>query len=139
MILRRVRMNIETVKENIMNEYADKNIHKQVLMQLAHLKYWVIAELENEERAKKLGIPYNSSNRKYDDIYEYKEYEKEIEKNGDKNLLVMVNMNKENYQTKGIKPFARRYVHMSYGTYFLVHRTEFSEILVKEDEVEIVR
>ena len=96
-------MNIETVKENIMNEYADKNIHKQVLMQLAHLKYWVIAELENEERAKKLGIPYNSSNRKYDDIYEYKEYEKEIEKNGDKNLLVMVNMNKENYQTKGIK------------------------------------
>lgn len=132
-------MNIETVTGNIMKEYSGSNIHRQVLMQLAYLKYWVDAEIENEERCKKLGIPYTPSRRKWEDISLYNAYKREIEKNGDKNLLVMVNMDKEKYRTKGIQPFARRYVHMSYGTYFLVHRTEHAEILLREDEAEIVR
>ena len=132
-------MNIDVVTEDVMKEYADKNIHEQVLMQLAYLKYWVIAEEESKERSKRIGVPYTPSRRRSTDIYEYNEYKKEIEKNGDKNLLVMVNMNKENYRTKGITPFARRYVHISYGTYFLVHRTECAEILLREDEVEVVK
>lgn len=133
-------MNIETVREEIIKEYTDKNIHKQVLMQLAYLKYWVLAEEENEKRCENIHIPYTPSRRRGEDIYQYNEYVKEIEKNGDKNLLVMVNMNKENYRTKGITPFARRNVYMSYGTYFLIHRTEDgAEILLREDEVDVVK
>ena len=132
-------MNIETVREDIMKEYADKNIHRQVLLQLAYLKYWVVAEEENEKKCEKIHVPYTPSRRRGEDIYQYNDYVKEIEKNGDKNLLVMVNMNKKNYRTKGITPFARREVHMSYGTYFLVHRTEYAEILLREDEVEVVK
>ena len=132
-------MNIETVREDIMEEYADKNIHKQVLMQLAYLKYLVLAEEENEKRCEKIHISYIPSRRRNENIYQYNEYVKEIEKNGDKNLLVMVNMNKENYRTKGITPFARREVNMSYGTYFLVHRTEHAEILFREDEVDVIK
>ena len=48
-------------------------------------------------------------------------------------------MNMENYRTKGITPFARREAHISYGTYFLVHRTKHAEILSREDEVEVIK
>jgi hypothetical protein len=133
-------MNIEIVQENIINEYSGKNVHEQVLMQLAYLKYWVLAEEEDEESCKKIGIPYIPSRRRDEDIYEYKVYKKEIEENGDKNLLVKVNMNCSNRYNKRVIPFARRSVYPHFGTYFLVRREKNgAEILIQEDEVEIVK
>lgn len=127
-------MNIETVREEIMQEYADKNIHEQVLMQLAELKYWVLAEEASKKRCEEIEVPYVPSRRREENRYQYNEYKREIEENGDKNLLVMV----KSHVAKGVKPFARREVHMSYGTYFLIHRTDKAEILVREDEAEVI-
>jgi hypothetical protein len=116
-------------------------IHEQVQEQLEYLKYWVDSEIENERRCKKLNIPYTPSNRKWLDIQLYNEYKAEIEKNGDKNLLVMIKLDgkqKKHTNMRGIYPFAKREVSMSYGTYFLVHRTEHAEVLFTMEEVEVV-
>ena len=112
-------------------------IHEQVQKQLAHLKVWVDGEVEHEKRCKELGIRYEPCRRKWEDIRLYEDYKKEIEKNGDKNLLVMVKMNGEdNISMYGVYPFARRYVREQY----LVHRTKYgTEILIKEDEANIVK
>ena len=114
-------------------EYA---VHDQVRKQLEYLKYWVDAEIETEERCKRLNIPYTPSRRKWENISLYQEYKKEVEKNGDKNLLVMVKMNGEDgIRMYGIYPFARRYVREGY----LVHRFgNGSEVLARVDEVNIV-
>jgi hypothetical protein len=110
-------------------------IHEQVKKQLAYLKYWVDAEVIQEELCKTWKTRYTPSRRKWENIELYEAYKKEIEKNGDKNLLVMVKMRGENgINMYGIYPFARRYAHQDY----LVHRTVHgTEILLKEDEVEV--
>ena len=71
------------------------NIHEQVKMQLEALRYWVDAEEKNKERCKKWNIPYIPSNRAWINIDNYNLYKEEINKNGDKNLIVMVKMNGE--------------------------------------------
>ena len=109
-------------------------IHEQVRKQLEHLKYWVDAEIENERRCKAWNIPYTPSRRKWEDISLYEDYKKEVEKNGDKNLLVMVKMNGDHMY--GVYPFARRYAYEPY----LVHRTAHgTEILLREDEVTTIK
>lgn len=112
-------------------------VHEQVELQLKHLKYWVDAEVESEERCRKWNIPYTPSRRKWEDIELYNEYKKEIEKNGDKNLLVMVKMNGEDgVNIYGVRPFVRRYVRQDY----LVHRTAHGgEILCREDNVTVIK
>ena len=113
-------------------------IHEQVQWQLDYLKSWVDAEKDNEKRCKEWGIPYTPSRNKWQCIENYEEYKREIEANGDKNLLVMVNMKGE-FCMHGIYPFARRYVSSKYGEYYLKHRTKSgSDILVKESEVEVI-
>ena len=111
-------------------------IHEQVKKQLEYLKYWVDAEVEEEKLSKKLGIRHTPSRRKWEDIELYEDYKMEIEKNGDKNLLVMVKMNGEDgINMHDVYPFARRYVRESY----LVHRTAHgTEILMTEDDANIV-
>ena len=66
----------------------------------------------------------------------YEAYKKEVEKNGDKNLLVMVKMwGEDGINMYGTYPFARRYVREEY----LVRRTQYgTEILCKESEANIV-
>ena len=114
-----------------------KNIHEQVKKQLEHLKYWTDAEKKQEEDCKKWGIPYTPSRRKWINIDNYELYKAEVEKNGDKNLLVMVKMNGENgINMYGVYPFARRYKNEEY----LVHRTKYgTEILAKESECNVVK
>jgi len=107
-------------------------IHKQVQMQLEYLKRLIDEEKENERRCKEWKIPYTPSNRKWKNIEDYENYKAEVEKNGDKNLLVMVRMdgNKDGIRMYGNQPFARRYA----GECYLIHRTENgSEILIKEN------
>ena len=84
-----------------------------------------------------MGIPYIPSRRKWIDVSIYEEYKREVEKNGDKNLLVMVKLHGEDgINMYGTYPFARRYVHENY----LVHRTvDGIEILLKEDAVEVIK
>lgn len=116
-------------------------IHEQVKMQLEHLKSLVDGEKEREEQCKEWNIPYEPSMRKWEDINNYEEYKKEIEQNGDKNLLVMINLKGEGgINMYGVYPFARRYVYMSYGDYFLKHTTNYDTyILFKESEIEVIR
>ena len=111
-------------------------VHEQVQKQLDYLKIWVDAEKHDEELSKKLGISHTPCRRKWIDIANYEAYKKEIEKNGDKNLLVMVDMDSvDKVCITGVKPFARRYVN-DYD--LLVHRTGTAEILVKRSEVKVV-
>ena len=112
-------------------------VHEQVQMQLAHLKYWVDAEVEAERRCKEWGIKYTPSRRKWEDIELYEDYKKEVEKNGDKNLLVMVKMwGEDGINMYGTYPFARRYVHQDY----LVHRTVHGpEVLLREDNAKVIK
>lgn len=108
-------------------------IHEQVRMQLEYLKAWVDSEIEQEKMCKKWNIPYTPSRRKWEDIDLYQDYKREIEKNGDKNLLVMVKIWGDGMY--GTYPFARRYVDKPY----LVYRNEYGgETLLREDEVEVV-
>lgn len=115
-------------------EYA---VHEQVARQLAHLKSWVDAEIEAEKRCKEWNIPYTPSRRKWEDISLYEEYKREVEKNDDKNLLVMVKMwGDDGINMYGTYPFARRYVHEEY----LVYRSEYgSEVLLKESEAKVLK
>ena len=108
----------------------EHTVHEQVQKQLEYLKRWVDAEAESEANCKKWGIPYTPSRRKWEDISLYEDYKREIEKNGDENLLVMVGMNGEDgINMYGTYPFARRYVHQDY----LVHRTQHgTEVLIRE-------
>lgn len=116
-------------------------IHEQVKMQFEYLKSLVDNEKKNEEDCKKWGIPYEPSRTKWVNIENYEEYKREIEKNGDKNLLVMVRLSEESgFNMRGIYPFAKRYVSMQYGEYFLKHTTKHgTDLLIKESEVEIVK
>lgn len=111
-------------------------VHEQVKRQLAHLKYLVDAEIKHEEECKKWGVKYTPSNRKWENIELYEKYKREIEKNGDKNLLVMVKMcGEDGINMYGAYPFARRYVNEEY----LVHRTEHgSEVLFRESRVKVL-
>ena len=112
----------------------EHTIHEQVKKQLSYLKYWVDAEVIQEELCKTWGTRYTPSRRKWEDIELYKAYQKEIEENGDKNLLVMVKMCGDGMY--GTYPFARRYINEPY----LVHRTVHgTEILIREDEVEVIK
>lgn len=115
-------------------EYA---VHEQVRIQLDRLKYWVDAEIKHEQDCKKWNIPYTPSRRKWEDISLYEEYKREVEKNGDKNLLVIVKMwGDDGINMYGTYPFARRYVNKDY----LVHRdVRGGEIFVREDEVRVVK
>lgn len=112
-------------------------VHEQVVRQLTHLKSCVDAEIEAEKRCKKWNIPYTPSRRKWENISLYEEYKREVEKNGDKNLLVMVKMwGDDGINLYGAYPFARRYVHQDY----LVYRTEHgAEVLVRADQVKIIK
>jgi hypothetical protein len=112
-------------------------IHEQVEKQLQYLKYCVDSEAKHEEDCKKWGIRYTPSRRKWEDIDLYQDYKREIEKNGDKNLLVMVKMHGDDgINMYGTYPFARRYVHEPYLVYVTERGTR---ILAREDELEIVR
>lgn len=112
-------------------------IHEQVRKQLEYLKRWVDAEIESEENCKKWNIPYTPSRRKWEDISLYEEYKREVEKNGDKNLLVMVKMSGENeINMYGTYPFARRYVHQPYLVHYSKHG---GKILCREDEVKVIK
>jgi hypothetical protein len=113
-----------------------KNIHEQVRMQLEYLKSSVDGEIEREARCKELGITYTPSRRRQINIDNYEMYKEEIEKNGDKNLLVMVYLNGEDgIRMYGTYPFARRYKNEGY----LVHKNEYgTRFLLHEDEARIV-
>ena len=105
-------------------------IHEQVLKQLEYLKSLVDNEIENEKNCKEWGISYIPSNRKYENIRLYNEYKTEIEKYGDKRLLIKARMNGNIYC------FARRYIYESY----LVYRCKNgAEIFVKEEDVQIIK
>lgn len=116
-------------------------IHEQVKKQFEYLKSLVDSEKKREEQCKKWNITYEPSRRKWVNIDDYEEYKKEIEKNGDRNLLVMVHLNgNDGINMYGTYPFARRYVDMRYGDYFLVHRNNSGgELLFMESEAEIIR
>lgn len=113
-------------------------IHEQVQMQLDYLKLWVDDEEKNRKQCEEWNIPYVPSNRKWKNERQYRMYAKEIEENGDKNLLVMVRLKGDGgINMYGIYPFARRYAD---DWELLVHRTEAgAEILFRRDEVEIVK
>ena len=49
-------------------------VHEQVQKQLDYLKIWVDAEKNDEELAKRLGIPHTQSRRKWIDIANYESY-----------------------------------------------------------------
>ena len=112
-------------------------VHGQVARQLAYLKSCVDVEIEDEKICKKLNVPYTPSNRKWENISLYEEYKREVEKNGDKNLLVMVKMwGDDGIDMYGTYPFARRYVHKEY----LVYRYGYcGEILLKESEAKVLK
>lgn len=115
-------------------------MHEQVQKQLDFLKSLVDGEEKRKEDCKKWNITYTPSRRKWVDIDNYNEYKREIEKNGDKNLLVMAKFNMNDCTLCGkILPFARREAHMSFGTYFLIHRTEDDcHLLMDESSAEII-
>ena len=112
--------------------------HEQVQKQLDYLKAWVDGEEKRKKDCEEWKIPYTPSNRKWENERQYKEYLKEIETNGDKNLLVMVRFRGDDgINMYGVYPFARRYAD---NWELLVHRTEYgTEILVKRSECEIVQ
>lgn len=112
----------------------DCTVHEQVKMQLAHLKYLVDAETKRKEECDMWGIKYTPSNRKWADIELYKAYKDEVERNGDKNLIVMVKLCGDGgLNMYGTYPFARRYVHEEH----LVYRDGCGEVLLKEGEVKV--
>jgi hypothetical protein len=113
----------------------EKEIHEQVRKQLQYLKCLVDGEVEMEQRCKEWGIRYTPSRRKWEDIDNYERYKREVETNGDKNLLAMVDMrNEHDINMYGIYPFARRYVHEEY----LVHRTGHgTEIMLRESNAKL--
>lgn len=115
-------------------------VHEQVKKQLEYLKYLVDGENEREENCKQWGIPYEPSRTKADNIYNYRAYKNHIEKYGDKNLLVMVDMDdpqtKHNLTIYGVKPFARRYI----GEEYLIHRIENGgDLLFIESKVKVIK
>lgn len=112
-------------------------IHEQVQKQLDYLKMWVDGEEKHKKECEKWKLPYIPSMRKWENERQYKEYLKEIETNGDKNLLVMVKLcGDDGINMYGIYPFARRYVD---DCELLVHRTRYgTEILVKRSECKVV-
>lgn len=111
-----------------------RTIHEQIQKQLEYLKTWVDGEEKHKKDCEDWKIPYTPSNRKWEDERQYKEYLKEIETNGDKNLLVMVKMQSDGMY--GVYPFARRYAD---DWEHLVYRTKHgTEILVKRSDCIIV-
>lgn len=127
--------NRKELKEN-MNDNG-MNIHPQVAKELEY--YRRTAE-----------SPYNKgSRREYENIDNYKEYQKEIDRNGDKNLLVYGRFSNPNeyrrYTVDEIKknnkivyavPFARRYKDSD----LLVHRPDSGgEILVNIEDIVVVK
>lgn len=115
-----------------MSDNKNYEIHEQVRRQLDYLKSLVDEENKIEKRCLELGIPYIPSRRKYENIYLYNEYKKEIECNGDKNLLVIARLNDVTY---GKYPFARRYV----GECYFVYRCENGgKILCTEEELNLI-
>lgn len=117
-------------------------VHEQVQKQLEHLKSLVDGEAEEERRCKAWDVSYTPSRTKRDNIAQYEAYQKEIEKNGDKNLLVWVRLKGEDgLNMRGVYPFAKRYVEPNrQGEYYLTHRTSpGAEILCRDSQVEIVK
>lgn len=112
-------------------------IHEQVQKQLNKLKASVDYEKKEEEMCKRNGWTYTPSRRKWEDINNYEAYKAEIEKNGDKNLLVMVKLNGDWVNMYGVYPFARRYVGESYLVHYCTDGTG-TELLCKDYDVEIV-
>ena len=108
-----------------------ETLNEQVQKQLEHLKYLVDGEVEREKSCKEWGIPYTPSRTKYYNIDTYNNYKNEIEKNGDKNLIVKVNFtNGSQINLFGIYSFARRYINEPY----LVYRINTNDILINENE-----
>ena len=122
--------------KNNMTE-SNMNIHPQVAKELEY--YRRIAD-----------SPYNKGcRREYENIDNYKEYQKEIDRNGDKNLLVYGRFSNPNeyrgYTVDKIKknnkvvyavPFARRYKDSD----LLVHRPDSGgEILVNIEDIVVVK
>ena len=119
-------------------------IHPQVQLQLQYLKDWVDGEAREKQLCEKWDIPYSRSRTADENEYEYEMYRREIENNGDKNLLVYVKV-KTDYG-HDIVPYARRYITSDYKRGLLVHRFDRSNAseplvkdLVKEDDVEIIK
>ena len=78
------------------------------------------------------GLPYEPSRRKLTNEKEYNDYLKEIEINGDKNLLIMVELHGENNTNMyGVYPFVKRSVNNDEN---LIYRTEYgTEILIHKE------
>ena len=112
-------------------------VHEQVQKQLENLKSWVDGEEKHKKECKEWNLPYIPSNRKEENERQYKEYLEEIEKNGDKNLIVKVKMKgNDGINMYGIYTFVRRYAD---DYEHLIYRTENGvEILLKRSKVEIV-
>lgn len=116
-------------------------IDEQVLKQLEYLKLLVDCEIKHEADCKKWEIPYEPSRRKRTDICEYEYYKKEIDKNGDKNLLVigkLIGIGSGVHTTLDGKifHFARRYV----GSNLLVHKLKNgADLFVSKDDIEIIK
>lgn len=116
-------------------------VHEQVQMQLAHLKSLVDAEAERQSWCKEWGVRYIPARTKLDNIEQYKNYMREIERHGDQNLLVWVRLKGEGgLNLRGVYPFAKRYVEPNrQGEYYLTHRTHHgSEILFRDSQVEVI-
>lgn len=128
-------MNFQVVADDVLKEYAGKGVHRQVLLQLAYLRYLVFCEEERKENCKKWGVPYSPSRCAGEDRENYTSYKREVDLNGDKNLLVMVDMKYTDLHATGVRPFARRKTRMSFGTSFLIHRSGQCDILLREDEI----
>ena len=113
-------------------------IHEQVEKQLDYLKSCVDGEEKRKQECKEWNLPYIPSTRKWENERQYKEYLNEIEKNGDKNLIVMVRMKgNDGINMFGVFPFVRRYAD---DLEHLVYRTKHgTEILYKRSEVEIIK
>ena len=112
-------------------------IHEQVQKQLNYLKCRVEGEKKREMTCKEWGLPYEPSRRKLTDEKEYNDYLKEIEINGDKNLLIMVELHGEdNTNMYGVYPFVKRSINNENN---LIYRTKYgAEILIQKNKHKVI-
>lgn len=112
-------------------------IHEQIQKQLNYLKSIVEGEKKREKNCKEWGLPYEPSRRKFTNEKEYNDYLKEIEINGDKNLLIMVELHGEdNTNMYGVYPFVKRSVNNDEN---LIYRTEYgTEILIQKSKHKVI-
>ena len=112
-------------------------IHEQVQKQLNYLKYRVENEKKREITCNKWGLPYEPSRRKLTNEKEYNDYLKEVNTNGDKNLIVMIELHGEdNINMYGVYPFVKRSINNENN---LIYRTKYgTEILIQKNKNKVI-